>query len=184
MKLLNNETSALVTQILNESNGNKTRNIVFAAPQGTDGKLPRNAYKVFLAGTIDDGNSIDWQHQVCDRIKETTENKKPIVIFNPRRDDWPEDGRQRAITNQINWELDHMEQADLIIMNIVADSKSPISLMELGIHCHDEKLVVFCPDTFYHYDNVRIVCERFNIPLHNTNNVTRIVTEIINLANK
>ena len=72
---------------------------------------------------------------------------------------------------QVNWELDHLERADIIIMNILASSKSPISLMEIGLFVKSGKLLVFCPKNYYRYDNVRIVCERFNIPLFNTNDL-------------
>ena len=32
--------------------------------------------------------------------------------------------------HQVNWELEHLEKADLIIMNILASSKSPITLLD------------------------------------------------------
>lgn len=35
--------------------------------------------------------------------------------------------------HQVNWELEHLEKADLIIMNILASSKSPITLLEMGL---------------------------------------------------
>lgn len=58
-----------------------------------------------------------------------------------------------------------MEKADLILMNIIGTSKSPITLLEMGIHSKENKLIVFCPDNFYRFDNVKITCERYGIPL-------------------
>ncbi|OAL42594.1 hypothetical protein IQ07DRAFT_669236, partial [Pyrenochaeta sp. DS3sAY3a] len=42
---------------------------------------------------------------------------------------------------------------------------SPITLLELGHHAKDRKLIVCCPDGFLRKGNVQIVCERFGIPL-------------------
>lgn len=74
-----------------------------------------------------------------------------------------------------------MEKADLIVMNILADSKSPISLMEIGLFARTNKLIVFCPKTFYRYDNVRVVCQRFGIPLYNTNNIPYMAQKVCNI---
>ena len=45
--------------------------------------------------------------------------------------------------HQVNWELEHLEKADLIIMNILASSKSPITLLEMGCLCA-QKVRVIC----------------------------------------
>ena len=37
--------------------------------------------------------------------------------------------------NHINWELDALNLADKVFLNLLPDSKSPISLIELGIVC-------------------------------------------------
>ena len=124
--------------------------------------------KIFLAGTIDNGNSIDWQREVINLF--STESGD-ITFFNPRRADWPSDDAHNEITKQINWELDHLERADLIVMNILGSSKSPISLMEIGLFAKSGKLLVFCPENYYRFDNVKVVCDRYNIPLFDTNDL-------------
>ena len=63
-------------------------------------------------------------------------------------------------------------------MNILANSKSPISLMEIGLFAKEGKLMVFCPKTFYRYDNVRVVCNRYNVPLYATNNIPFITEKV------
>ena len=124
---------------------------------------------MFLAGTIEMGNSIDWQDKFVSDLKKIAETKdkndmRNILVYNPRRDDGftddPED-----MEYQVNWELDHLESCDMIIMNILPDSKSPISLMELGLFARSGKLTVICPKEFYRYDNVRIVCKRYGVQL-------------------
>ena len=139
----------------------------------------KDELKIFLAGTIDNGDSEDWQTKICKLIEECTTNSKPIAVYNPRRDDWPEDDQTKLIEEQIKWELEHMDKADLILMNICGDSKSPITLLELGIHSKENKLIVFCPDNFYRFDNVKVTCERYGVPLISTKKIEDFVKDKI-----
>lgn len=119
---------------------------------------------IFLAGSIDMGASEDWQRKVCNYFAGTDKN-----IYNPRRDDWDSSWEQKIanpqFNQQVNWELAAMEKADLIIMNFLPDSKSPVTLLELGLHANSKKLIVCCPDAFYRSGNVHIVCKNYQIPL-------------------
>lgn len=130
--------------------------------------------KVFLGGTIDNGNAEDWQKEVCEKLKGLN-----IIIFNPRRDPWPSDAGDKVIDEQIKWELDRLKETDLIIINILPDSKSPISLMEMGLYAQSYKLIVFCDEHFYRYNNVKNVCEMYNIHLFNNNSNDFIANKII-----
>lgn len=122
------------------------------------------AVKVFLAGTIDMGNSTDWQTQLGKRF-EALGGK--WLLFNPRQQHW-DASKAGEMDYQVNWELEHLEAADLIIMNIAEKSKSPVSLLELGIFARSGKMYVVCPRGFYRYDNVRITCARYGVPLYDT----------------
>lgn len=118
---------------------------------------PKTAeFSVFLAGTIDAGASVDWQTEFANQYSSC-----PILFYNPRNEKFSEED---DISKQINWELDHLDFCDVIVMNILGDSKSPITLLELGIYSKSNKLLVCCPPEFYRFDNVKIVCERLNIP--------------------
>ena len=145
-----------------------------------DGVVPLN---LFIAGTIDVGNSINFQKSLVDELN-LSDTVHPIMIYNPRREDWPDSNDNNEIEKQINWELYHLERADLIVMYILGDSKSPISLMELGLYARSGKLIVFCDPNFYRYDNVRLVCRRYNIPLYNTNGVWDVKQKILERANE
>jgi len=127
----------------------------------------------FLAGTIDNGESLDWQKEVSDYSNEIGVN-----VFNPRRSNWDKDAGSKEIVRQIDWELEHMEKADYIIMNILGNSKSPISLLELGLHARDGKLIVFCPKSFYRYDNVRVTCETYGVKLYSIEDYKNNIDEI------
>jgi len=116
---------------------------------------------VFLAGTIDSGNSTNWQEELIELCKH-----KDITFFNPRRKDWEGELSNKELEYQIKWEQDHLDQADKIVMCLLDNSKSPISLLELGLYAQSGKLLVFCNKAFYRYDNVRLTCQKYNIPLY------------------
>ena len=144
-----------------------------------DGVVPLN---LFLGGTIDNGNSLDWQKTLVDELN-LSDTVHPIMIYNPRREDWPDSNDNNEIEKQINWELYHLERADLIVMNILGNSKSPISLMEIGLFARENKLLVFCPKDFYRYDNVRVVCGSYGVPLFETNDIDFIKERVLNYEN-
>ena len=67
---------------------------------------------------------------------------------------------------QVMWELTSLEVCDLIVMYFDPKTKSPISLLELGLFARSEKIIVVCPDGFWRKGNVEIVCNFYNIPLY------------------
>ena len=122
---------------------------------------------LFLAGSIEQGSAINWQ-QTVENI--CLEKHLSLTIFNPRRDNWDSNWIQ-SINNphfaeQVNWELDALNISEKIFMYFDPNTKSPISLLELGLHVKSDKLVVVCPDGFWRKGNVDIVCTRYNIPLY------------------
>lgn len=133
---------------------------------------------VFMAGTIDMGNSENWQKKTIEILDE---NRINCIAYNPRRDTWSGDNTNE-FERQVNWEQDMLEDSDVIFMYITGTSKSPITLLELGEFIDSGKLIVVCEEDFYRYGNVRIMCERFNVPLYNSyeNGITRLVLELQN----
>lgn len=127
---------------------------------------PNKYSKIFLAGTIDMGNSEDWQTKTEERLKEFHG-----LILNPRRDDWDstwvQSIKDHNFRRQVEWELDGLDNADLIIMNFLPDSQSPITLLELGVCAakYPNKLHVICPDEFWRSGNVQILCNRYRVKL-------------------
>ena len=123
------------------------------------------------------GTADDWQTKVCNHFSDTDKN-----IYNPRRDDWDSSWKQSIddpqFNQQVNWELSAMQKADLIIMNFLPGSQSPVSLLELGLHANSKKLLVCCPDEYYRSGNVHIVCENYNIPLFK--NIDQLLVSIKN----
>ncbi|RPD64190.1 hypothetical protein L226DRAFT_533500 [Lentinus tigrinus ALCF2SS1-7] len=125
---------------------------------------PLEGLSVFLAGSIEMGKAELWQDKLTERLRDL-----PITILNPRRDGWDSTWEQRKsnpeFAYQVKWELDCQRRADVIAMYFSPDTKSPITLMELGLFASTGKLLVCCPDGFWRKGNVEIVCEEQKIPL-------------------
>lgn len=127
-------------------------------------ELPKkdNRLKVFLGGTIDMGNSEDWQAKISRELK-----NESIILFNPRRDDWNTAWKpvkeEPEFRKQVEWELNALENSDYIIMYFGKDSKSPISLLEMGLYARSGKLLVICPEGFWRKGNVDITAEKYGI---------------------
>jgi len=117
---------------------------------------------IFLAGSIEMGVAEKWQEKVIAALSD-----KPIRFLNPRRDDWDsswsQDINNDAFVEQVVWELTSLEMAQIVIMYFDPNTKSPISLLELGLHAKEQKLVVLCPEGFWRKGNVDVVCEYYSI---------------------
>ncbi|KAF2139043.1 uncharacterized protein K452DRAFT_300617 [Aplosporella prunicola CBS 121167] len=122
---------------------------------------------VFLAGSIEMGKAVDWQAALTNKLSHL-----PITVLNPRREDWGGDWVQdmanEKFREQVQWELDCQDTADIIAMFFHPDTKAPISLLELGLYAASKKMVVCCPPGFYRRGNVQMVCHKFDIELVDT----------------
>ena len=119
-------------------------------------------YSVFLAGSIEGDTAQKWQ----DKVIQTLEGDQ-VTLLNPRRLNWDTSWKQE-ITNpqfneQVTWELDALEQCNMIVMYFDKGTKSPISLLELGLFAKSGKLIVCCPEGFWRKGNVDIVCKRYGV---------------------
>lgn len=124
-----------------------------------------NSYKnqprpwIFLAGSIEMGTAIDWQRVVADSLPNMT-------VLNPKRDDWDSSWVQSKdniqFREQVEWELQAQEDADIVLFYFDPTTKSPITLLELGLFHH--KAFVCCPQGFWRKGNVDIVCQRYGVP--------------------
>lgn len=127
----------------------------------------RSKKSIFLAGSIENGAAEDWQAEIGKWLLCQNYN-----TFNPRRKDWDSSWIQSyenpQFNQQVKWEMNALDKADYIIMYFDPATKSPISLLELGLHAHSGKLFVVCPDGFYRKGNVEVVCSIYDIPLFNT----------------
>ncbi len=123
---------------------------------------------VFLAGSIEMGKAVDWQIVVREAMADYD-----VAILNPRRDNWDPTWEQ-SINNakfaeQVNWEMDAIGHADVVVFYFDPNTKSPITLLELGLcAASGTDMIVCCPDGFWRKGNVEIVCKRYAVPLVTT----------------
>jgi hypothetical protein len=122
---------------------------------------------VFLAGSIEMGKAVEWQKDFIAALSD-----KPIQFLNPRRDDWDSSWGQTMndsnFVEQVQWELDSMEKSHMIVMVFDPNTLSPISMLELGLHAKEQKLMVVCPDGFWKKGNIDVTCEFYGINQFNT----------------
>ena len=124
---------------------------------------------IFLAGAIDMGNAVNWQQELADALSIYPE----LVLFDPRRDDWNSSWKQEKndpqFSEQVNWELEHITGADLVIFVFPKESKAPVSFLELGL-CLGLGLdmFVYVHPEFYRKGNIDITAERFGAPVVNS----------------
>lgn len=141
------------------------KSMVYIAPDEvheTPGK------SVFLAGSIEQGAAEEWQKCIIGNLSDIT-----CTVFNPRRRHWDPSWEQRKwneqFREQVEWELNLLDKADVIAMYFDPNTKSPITLLELGLHAVTpkaaEKLVLCCPEGYHRLGNVEIVCERAEVPV-------------------
>lgn len=127
------------------------------------GRIPEKGPFLFLAGSIEMGAAENWQERVARELDSTR-----LTLLNPRRDDWDASWTQSKdnpqFFEQVSWELEAQERADIILMYFAPGTKSPISLLELGLFARSHKMTVVCPDGFWRKGNVEIVCDRYGVP--------------------
>ena len=130
---------------------------------------------VFLAGSIEGGVAERWQDIVIRGLSE-----EDVTLLNPRRASWDASWKQDienpVFKEQVSWELDALEKASMIIMYFDKNTKSPITLLELGLYAQSGKLLVCCPDGFWRKGNVDIVCERYQVP--QMSNLEELINEV------
>lgn len=129
-------------------------------------KLPeKNSQKkyIFLAGSIDNRAFSNWRKETIKKLE------TKINIFDPTnmKHDSLNDSEMES---HIIWELDALAIADKILLNFLPDSKSPISLVELGLYAASNKLIVVCPKEFYQSRYVYTLCKKYNTPIFDTIN--------------
>jgi hypothetical protein len=120
-------------------------------------------HMVFLAGSIEMDKAENWQDRLCEKLIKIDN----LTILNPRRPNWDSSWEQSIdnpfFVEQVNWELDGIESADTLIFYFDPKTKSPITLLELGMVSQmalGKNIILCCPKGFWRKGNVDIVTER------------------------
>jgi len=120
---------------------------------------------IFLAGSIEMDTAERWQDKVIQNFQD-----KQVIFLNPRRDDWDSNIKQSCMDdefrNQVNWEISGLLKSDLVIFYVDPTTKSPITLLELGMIAGRKiPSIVCCPEGYWRKGNVEMVCTRFGIQM-------------------
>jgi hypothetical protein len=117
---------------------------------------------IFLAGAI---TSPDWRKELSAALAQ-----QPITILDPLRPDWDSSWRSdesfAPFREQVQWELDMQDSADLVLIYFGPATDAPISLLELGLCARRMgKALVVCHPGYRMKGNVQVLCRRYNIRL-------------------
>jgi hypothetical protein len=125
---------------------------------------------VFLAGSIEMGKAELWHNRVIETFP-----FNGVTFFNPRREDWGsswvQDINNPNFYEQVSWELDMLDRADIIFVYFDPTTMSPITLLEVGLfservrYSHDKHMIVCCPEGYCRKGNVDIVCQFQGVPV-------------------
>lgn len=134
-------------------------------PTSQDQTRPPGLPVVFLAGSIDEGRAEAWQDRAIEALSDLD-----VVVLNPRRERWNADLRQDVdepeFAAQVDWELDGIEDADVVLFHFSPQGLTPITLMEIGYAVASSKrIVVSCPDGYWRRGNVQVLCRRSDVPV-------------------
>lgn len=145
--------------------------MIITAPEKT---FNTKCLNIFLAGTISEciGKS-DWQLDVAKELDSFLVN-----IYNPRRKNWDSSWKcekeNSEFNEQVKWELDNIDKADIVCFYFAENSMSPITLLELGLcigrnrmSYNKQKIIVYCDPSYLRKGNVEITLEKYNLEKYN-----------------
>lgn len=144
---------------------NRTMKRIYRSPENLD-EIKVSEKTIFLAGSIEMDKAINWQKSCEEALSEK------YILFNPRRNSWNASWKQQIdnpnFREQVEWELNALEKADMIIMHFVKDTLSPISLLEFGLYAQSGKLKVVVDPEFWRKGNIDIVCKKYGVQQFDT----------------
>lgn len=132
--------------------------------------LMKGLIKIFTAGSIEMGKAEKWQEKL---VNSFPENDK-VLFLNPLRISWDSSWIQdpspgTKFHEQVTWELDHIDDADLVVFYFDPKTQSPVTLLEIGHSLGSDKtIIVCCPDGYFRKGNVVITCARHGVNVLNT----------------
>lgn len=141
-------------------------------------QITNDSVKIYLGGTMDFSGNVnnDWQQAFIDGLAKLTDPIKGLllikdlnfVIFNPKV---PMQGPAGPTLDNpeflkiMNWRLQMQDLADLVFINIMKNSVSPIPVLEFGSLLGSGKLIVRASEMNQVYSHLRIYCEKYQVPL-------------------
>lgn len=94
----------------------------------------------------------------------------PVTIYNPYCADWDSSWREdinfAPYQEQVEWELNKQDKADIVVVYFHPATQTPASLLEFRICVRvSDKAIVVCPEGYWKRGNVQIVCKKFGVEM-------------------
>lgn len=119
---------------------------------------------LFLAGSTS-ATSSNWRAALVTALSGVA-----ITVLDPTRTDWDSSWVESAsfppFREQVEWELEMQERADVVVVYFGAATDAPVSLLEFGLCARSGKaVVVACEDGYRKQGNVEIVARRYGVEM-------------------
>lgn len=118
--------------------------------------IPPTGPKIFLAGSINDGQAPDWQARISSFIEKEW-IISDVTVYNPRRSDFIKSMEEE----QQAWSIQMISTADYILMHLSDSGLAPISLLELGLFMNSNRLYISMDEGYERYYSVMVHCNYF-----------------------
>ncbi len=152
--------------------------IVVLNPGDQVPQMSNDSIKLYLAGTMDFSQAnTDWQTKFIEGLTKCVDPYRGLlmykntqwIIFNPhvlpQNGSMPPNLDNPEFVATMGWRMSMMDMADVVFVNIMNKSKSPIPILELGSLISSGKLVVRCGEEHMIYSQIRLYCEKYQVPL-------------------
>lgn len=138
----------------------QARHQVIYAPSAD---VPTGVKSIFLAGTTAKVDTGDWRETLSSSLSDV-----PVTLYNPYRADWDSSWREDVdfapYREQVEWELEKQDKADIVIIYFHPATQAPISLLEFGLCARAPgKAIVCCPEGYWKRGNVQLVAKRYGV---------------------
>lgn len=156
-----------------------------------------DAVKIYLGGTMDFSSDVnDWQTRFQNGVVALTDPIKGILMFKntsfiiinphvPPQNALAPDLNNPEFCTTMQWRMNMMDQADVILVNLMNKSIEHAPLLDFATNLRTGKLIVRCGELYKSYPQVRLLCERYSVPLLNgTANVKDILLTMGSFVSK
>lgn len=123
---------------------------------------------VFLSGPI-----VPWRDDFIGYVESFLPPSFPITIFDPTQPLWDDTWSQDYSTDhnykrQVDWEIERLSSATVVVTWFDKKPKAPITLLELGLCVGSGRAVVGCQEGYAMRGNVQAVCFHHSVSLEDT----------------
>lgn len=160
-----------------------SENVIVYYPGDPIGEEATGSVKIALVGSssYDPSNAFNWEQKFIEGVAyyadRSMNSKTGLVMFknlnyailcgkpanlnNPNMDPNNQEFIVKTSSN-----LDFCDAADGIIFNFLKKSQSPFPPMLFGHLATSGKMICRCPSEYFAYPLVKLMCERYRVPLY------------------